>query len=82
VEADLFAALIERSGLSAIFAEKTLGRALMKAGVDPRRMTPQALVRALPEIERALATYMDNREVVDRMKLITQLGSGPGQTKP
>jgi hypothetical protein len=75
VTTDLLAVLIARSGLSSIFAEKTLTRALSKAGVDAHSMTPHDLARALPEIERALATYMDTREVVDRMKVIAQLAS-------
>jgi hypothetical protein len=76
MEVKLLALVIERSGLSSIFAEKTLTRALLKAGVDPQRMTPQDLARALPEIERALATYMDGPELGDRMRLIAQLGDG------
>jgi hypothetical protein len=70
---DLFAKLVEASGLSSIFAEKTLTRALAKAGIDPQRLSPQDLTRALPEIERVLATYLDESEVAERIKAVSRL---------
>jgi hypothetical protein len=70
---DLFARLVACSGLSSIFAEKALRRALSKAGVDPLRLTAQDVARALPEIERVLATYLDGNEVARRIKAVAQL---------
>jgi hypothetical protein len=71
--ANLFAQVVERSGLSSIFAAKALSRALSNAGVDPARLTPADLERALPEIERMLLTYLDGEEVVRSLKRLAQL---------
>lgn len=70
---DLFTKLVERSGLSSIFAGKALARALAKAGIEPRTLAPSDIARALPEIERVLRTYLDGVEVAQNMKRVAQL---------
>jgi hypothetical protein len=70
---DLFEKVVERSGLSSIFAGKALARAFAKAGIDPRTLAPTDLTRALPEIERVLKTYLDGAEVAQNMKRVAQL---------
>lgn len=72
---DLFAQLIQRSGLSSIFAEKALTRALAKAGIDARRVSRDDIRRALPEIERVLKTYLDSGEVANRVQMVTELAN-------
>jgi integrase len=72
---DLFAKVIALSGLSAIFAEKALARALAKVGIDPEKLTPHDLRRALPEIERVLATFLDRSELAERMRDMHRLAT-------
>ena len=72
--ADLFTQVVDRSGLSSIFAAKALTRALQKVGIpDVARLTPGDLDRALPEIERMLRTYLDDEQVAFSVKRLAQL---------
>lgn len=55
---ELFAKLVEASGLSPLFAENALRRALLRAGVDPAKLTATTLTPALPELERTIYTFL------------------------
>lgn len=55
---DLFGKLVEASGLSPLFAENALRRALLRAGVDPTRLTTATLALALPELEKTIFTFL------------------------
>lgn len=70
---DLFGKLIEASGLSPLFAENALRRALLRAGVDPTKLTTATLTTALPELEKTIFTFLpEDAERV--MKNIRALG--------
>lgn len=55
---DLFAKLIEVSGLSPLFAENALRRALLRAGVEPAKLTSTTLTNAIPELEKTISTFL------------------------
>ena len=55
---ELFGKLVEASGLSPLFAENALRRALLRAGVDPTTLTSSTLTTALPELERTIFTFL------------------------
>ena len=59
----LFLQLVALSGLSSLFADRTMSRACARAGVDPVAMTAPELLRALPAIEEALALYLPPDEL-------------------
>jgi hypothetical protein len=70
---DLFRKLVEVSSLSPLFAENALRRALLRAGIDPGKLTASALVTALPELEKTICTFVpEDAEHV--MKNIRALG--------
>jgi hypothetical protein len=70
---DLFRKLVETSGLSPLFAENALRRALLRAGVEPGKLTAAGLVTALPELEKTIYTFVpEDAERV--MKSIRALG--------
>ena len=55
---DLFGKLVEASGLSPLFAENALRRALVRAGVDPAKLSTTTLTTALPELEKTIFTFL------------------------
>lgn len=55
---DLFGKLVEASGLSPLFAENALRRALLRAGVDPAKLSTATLTTALPELEKTIFTFL------------------------
>ncbi len=55
---ELFGKLVEVSGLSPLFAENALRRALQRAGVDPTKLTSTTLTAALPELEKTIFTFL------------------------
>ena len=50
--------VIARSGLSLLFAERTIARACERAGLSLAELSSANLRQALPEIERAIAVYL------------------------
>lgn len=71
--AALFDSVVQASGLSPIFAPSTLKRACERAGVNTETMTKQDLVKALPNIRKALETFMPMADVETRMRAISKL---------
>lgn len=55
---DFFQEIVRRSRLGAMLAPYTVTRLLVRAGVDPKRVSPDALRRALPEFESGLKVYL------------------------
>jgi hypothetical protein len=55
----LFERVVTECGLSPLFARNSISRALKRAGSDPAKLTAADLVRALPEIRRALAPFIE-----------------------
>jgi hypothetical protein len=55
----LFERVVEECGLSPLFARNSIARAMKRAGVDPAKLTPSDLGRALPEIRRALTPFIE-----------------------
>ena len=71
---DLFTRVVAASGLSSIFAERAIERALRRAGLDPDTFTRAELKRGLPELERVLGTFMGPDDVGARIARIKRLG--------
>jgi len=67
----LFDQVVQRSGLSPVFAKGTIQRALARIGVDPVRMKRDDLERALPTLQTALAVFLPPQELKER---ITDIG--------
>ncbi len=77
---DLYLKLVELSGLSAIFADRTLERALSRAGVDPADLQPRHLARVAPALEEALAVYLEPEaleQAMERIRALIPEGSAP-----
>src|SRR5262249_8305545 len=70
---DLMAQVVAASGLSSIFAERSIARALRRAGFDPDALSRPDLKRALPEIGKMLATFMDAAAAVQHLSRIRRL---------
>jgi DNA-binding response OmpR family regulator len=70
---ELFASVVAASGLSEILARSLLERALARVGADITSLTPEALRSALPEIGRALATFLAPADARQRLQAITTL---------
>jgi hypothetical protein len=70
----LFVELVRRSRLSPLFAKSALERALTRAGVDVLELTPAGIEAALPEIERALQTFLPEETplIVESIRKLTQ----------
>ena len=75
--AALFELLVEASGLSPIFARSTLKRACERAGVNVDTMTKAELIKALPNIRKALETFIPVADVDTRMRAISKLANLP-----
>jgi hypothetical protein len=72
---NLFENIVEASGLSPIFARSTLKRACERAGVHVETMTKADLVKALPNIRKALETFIPVSDVDARMRAISKLAN-------
>ena len=70
----LFERLVVECGLSGLFARNSMARALKRAGVVPDLMTQEDLARALPEIRKALAPFLD-KDLDARMARIQRLAA-------
>lgn len=69
----LYLQLVAVSGLSSLFADRTMARACSRAGVDSTKLTAAELSRALPAIEEALAVYLPADELQGSMERIRGL---------
>lgn len=69
----LFQRVVAVSGLAAVIAAPAIGRALARAGVEPSRLTPRDLDRALPSIEMSLNVYLPAARVSERMEALRSL---------
>jgi hypothetical protein len=69
----LYLQLVALSGLSNLFAERTMSRACVRAGVDPEQLTSAELLRALPVIEEALKVYLPPDQLHGAMERIRGL---------
>lgn len=65
--------VIKASGLARVLAEPAFARACHRAGVDPDRMTPPELCRALPQIERTLRMFVPPSDFNERASAISAL---------
>ncbi len=69
----LFDEVVRRSRLSPMLAPFTVTRLLVRANVDPKAVTPEALRRALPEFEGGLAAYLPAGEVEQAIAALREL---------
>lgn len=69
----LYLQLVALSGLSDLFAERTIARACSRAGVEAAHLTAAELSRALPAIEEALAVYLPKDQLEGSMSRIRAL---------
>lgn len=54
----VFDEIVRLSGLSPIFANTAVKRAVERSGVDPATIAAADLERILPELERAMRVYL------------------------
>jgi hypothetical protein len=71
----IFESLVDASGLSPIFARSTLKRACERAGINVDLMTKSDLAKALPNIRKALETFIPVSDVDARMRQISKLAN-------
>lgn len=69
----LFDEVVAASGLSPLIAPFTVTRLLVRAGASPRSLDRGGLVRALPELEKGLAVYLDEAKVAEAMSRLRAL---------
>ncbi|HVK68471.1 MAG TPA: hypothetical protein VM694_28630 [Polyangium sp.] len=67
----LFDQVVQRSGLSPVFAKGTIQRAFARIGVDAAKMKRDDLERALPTLQAALGVFLPPQELKER---ITDIG--------
>jgi hypothetical protein len=73
--AELFEAVVEASGLASVIAPYAVSRLLVRAGVQPRELTRADLARALPELERGLAVYLQGEELERAVAAVRRLAA-------
>jgi len=56
----LFKQLVQASGLSPIFAEGALKRALERGGTSPDGLTAHALRKAMPEVRKCIEGFLQD----------------------
>ena len=71
----LFDEIVQRTGLGRMVAPFTVSRLLVKARVDPKKVTPEGLKAALPEFERGLAVYLADEELERAMRDLRELAA-------
>jgi hypothetical protein len=69
----LFDQIVQRSGLSPVFAKGTVQRAFARMGIDPTKIKRDDLERALPALQAALAVFLPPNELQKRMQDIGRL---------
>ena len=60
---ELFDRVVAASGLNELVAPFTVSRLLLRADAPPDTLDPEALQRALPELERGIRPYLSEGEV-------------------
>ncbi|HEU4411723.1 MAG TPA: hypothetical protein VFS43_41150 [Polyangiaceae bacterium] len=82
----LFERIVERSGLSRIFAAGVVRRACAHAKIDPAQVTPHDLPLLMPHLRVALSVYLPPDQVQRRLGAIAALGNpdrgGSGEPGP
>jgi hypothetical protein len=73
----LFDEVVRASGLNEVVAPFTLTRLLVRANTRPDVLTPEALDRALPELERGIGVYLTPEEHAEAMRRLRALAT-PG----
>ncbi len=63
----IFCELVERCGLSSMFAAHAMARALARVRISADTMTVSDLATVLPEIERAIRPFLPSHAVRDIM---------------
>lgn len=71
----LFERIVERSGLSRIFARGVVERACTQAKLEPTRLRPQDIAKLLPHLRVVIGVYMPPNEVQQRLVQIGALGA-------
>jgi hypothetical protein len=74
--ASLFDDVVEATGLMALIAPYTVSRLLISAGYAPRELTRDDLARALADLERGLAVYLDAEQLDRSMAKLRRLAAG------
>ena len=69
----LFEQVVQRSGLSPVFARGTIQRAFARVGVDAAKMRRDDLERALPSLQAALGVFLPPQELKERLNDIGRL---------
>lgn len=70
----LFDQVVQRSGLSPVFAKGTIQRAFARIGVDHTKLKPQDIEKAIPALQAALAVFLPPNELQKRLQEISRLG--------
>lgn len=73
----LFDRVVAASGLNEIVAPFTISCLLLRADVQPRELTPDALARALPEVENGIRVYLDEEETQRAVERLRELAAAP-----
>ncbi len=71
----LFDQVVAASGLNELVAPFTVSRLLLRADVQPDNLDPEALGRALPELERGIRPYLTEDEVDAAMTRLRALSA-------
>lgn len=69
----LFEQIVQRSGLSPVFARGTIQRAFARIGVDATKAKRDDLERALPALQTALSVFLPPHELKERINDIGRL---------
>ncbi|UQA62102.1 hypothetical protein [Polyangium aurulentum] len=69
----MFEQVVQKSGLSPVFARGTIQRAFARVGVDAAKMRRDDLERALPSLQAALGVFLPPQELKERLTEIGRL---------
>ncbi|AUX21503.1 uncharacterized protein SOCEGT47_019890 [Sorangium cellulosum] len=69
----LFDQVVAASGLSSVIGPSTIIRACLRAGIEPRSMSPEDLHRALPAIHETLRLFLTEEDSNRGIAAISQL---------
>jgi hypothetical protein len=73
VSPPLFDRVVQATGLNELVAPFTVSRLLLRAGVEPKQLTPDDLARALPELERGISVYLSTEDCEQAMERLRAL---------
>lgn len=74
----LFEEVVARTGLNPMIAPFTVSRLLLRAEVQPKRLTHDDLARALPTLEEGLAVYLRGEELDAALASLRELAADAG----